>query len=253
MLRKKKIPCYILVFDQTEIIKKTLDSLVKKVDKLDIVIVENPSKNTSHIKKYIEELGVRGLVKRHYLFEKNITNNALRMIFLEERKLIKKSKYMILTDGDLVPDNENWLEEEIEILKQHRDVFGCGISLDMSNLPLETFPDAVGWIPPDKQEFDDYYEALTGGHLVIMRGKEFDMFSTWRDQHKLPQIDGQMHRFAYEVLHKKWARTKRSKAYHLTWDLYHDKNHPYTRMKMEKSFQETWHHAEESPFTLTSY
>jgi hypothetical protein len=62
-----------------------------------------------------------------------------------------------------------------------------------------------------------------------------------------------MHRFCYEVLHKKWARTKRATAYHLTWDLYGDKNHPYTKMKLAKSFKETWYHKDLAGYSVQDF
>jgi hypothetical protein len=138
-------------------------------------------------------------------------------------------------------------------MRKNRDVFACGITLDKSNLPVKSYPEATGWIPPDKSEHPDYYEAFTGGHLMMMRGKEFSEYIYWKNATDTVHIDGTMHNYCYDVLGKKWARTKHSKAYHLTWDLYADKDHPYTRFRAKKSFNDTWGHSERADFTLKEF
>lgn len=253
MLGRRKILCYVLVFDQVEIIKKSLDFLTKYANRLEIVVVENPSTNTPEIKQYVEELGKKKLIKRYYLFKENITSNAVITVFNKELELIKARPYVIITDGDLVSSDKYWLDEELHIMKHHPDIFACGISLDMSNLPIAAFPEAANWIPPDKSEAADYYEAPTGGHLLMMRGEEFYEYSRWKDINDVQHIDSEMLKYCYNTLNKKWARTKRSKAYHLTWDLYADKNHPYTKFRSKNSFKGTWYHKKTASYSLNSY
>jgi 2-C-methyl-D-erythritol 4-phosphate cytidylyltransferase len=77
MIFKQKIPCYTLIFDQVDIIKRSLEFLSQYVDKIDLIIVENPSANTPEIKKVVDEYGAKGLIKRHYLMDENLTGNAL--------------------------------------------------------------------------------------------------------------------------------------------------------------------------------
>jgi hypothetical protein len=249
----KKIPCYVLVFDQVEIIQKSLAFLTKQSKKLDLIIIENPSPNTPKIKKIVDSLGQTGLVKRYYIFNENITGNAFGAVLNNELGLVRQSRHIVVTDGDIVCQNDSWLSEEKAILKRHRDVFACGVSLDLVNLPLETFSSAKDWIPADMDIFDDFYEAYTGAHLLLFRGKELASFLDWRSKNKLNFVDGELHKYCYGELHKKWARTKTSKAYHLTWDLYADKKHPYTVMKTSKVFQDTWYHNRDAPYRLTNY
>jgi hypothetical protein len=253
--KSQKLPCYVLIYDQVDIIKKSLEFLTEYSGRLDIIVAENPSPNTPEISKFIRQLGNKKLLKRYYLFDENITNNAFRMMFKTKRevKTIKSSSYVITTDGDLVSNDKGWLDEEIDILKKYSEVFSCAVSLDMSNLPLASFPDAKNWIPADMSEQEDYYEAFTGSHLQMTRGAEFYTFLKWVEKNDAHLVDGEMHRYCYEVLHKKWARTKKAKAYHLTWDLYKDKDNTYTKAKDSKSFKEIWYHDKESLYTLVEF
>ncbi len=253
LFEKKKIPCFVLIFDQVEIIRKTLDFLAEYKDRLDIIALENPSDNTPEIKKMIDEFGKAGVVKRYYLFDKNVTGAAYTAAIKNEMESVRKSPYAVITDGDVTVDNGDWLKEEIKVLKKHKDVFAIGTTLDKVNLPLETFPEATGWIPEDIHEYPDFFAVNTGAHLLLLRGQELADFIAWKDENDLQFVDGTLHRYASEVLHKKWARTKNAKAYHLTWDLYFDRNHPYTKMKLDKSFKATWHHSDTSDYKLTSY
>lgn len=253
LFRKRKIPCYVLVFDQVEIIKKSLDFMTKYSDDLDLIIIENPSNNTPAIKHMIEQYGKAGQVARYYLFDENITGNAYDMILTKELDNIRTSPFVMVSDGDLTTKDTRWLTEETRILKRHKDIFACGITLDRINLPLKAFPDAEGWIPPDIKEYPDFYEAYTGGHLLLFRGSQFAEFMDWKNERELNFVDGIMHDYCYTQLHMKWSRTKKSKAIHLTWDLYQDPNHPYTKMKTQKSFKDTWYHADKSNYTLVNF
>lgn len=253
LLTRRKIPCYVLVFEQIDIIKRTLDFLTTFSDQLDIVVLENPSDNSHEIGSYLAQLGASKLIRRHYLFDENTTGGAFSVALNEEQKIIRKSKFVIITDGDITTLNRNWLDEELSILKKHKDVFACGITLDTANLPLKTFPESTGWIPDDEAEHTDYYQVYTGAHLLAMRGKELVDFLRWKNEKKLPFVDGTMHRYCTDTLHRHWARTKHAVGYHLTWDLYHDINHPYTQFKLSKSFDDTWYHEQTSGFTVTDY
>jgi hypothetical protein len=251
--KTKRIPCYVLVFDQVEIIDKSLHFLAESSDKLDIHIIENPSENSPAISKIISKLGEQGKIKSHYLFDKNVTNNALLRVLDEQAAVFKRAPYVLLTDGDVVSDDLDWLGEEINILRNNREVFACGITLDLVNLPVTTFPKAKDWIPRDKAEFPDYYENVTGTHLQLTRGKDLYGYLEWIKSTGTKSIDSALHHYCEEVRSMKWARTKKTKAYHLTWDLYQDLNHPYTIMRLQKNHDETWRHDEISDYTLTTF
>lgn len=251
--KKKRIPCYVLVFDQVEIIKKSLRFLAAYSNDLDLIVIENPSPNTPKIRKLVDKLGREGVVKRYYLFEENITGNAYGEVLDAERKTIEKSPYVMITDGDLTSSDTGWLEEERRVLAKYHDVFACGVTMDTVNLPLKAFPSAKDWIPADMHEHEQYFEAFTGVHLLLFRGSELAGFLRWRHEKDLSFVDVNMHKYCYEVLHKKWARTKHSKLYHLTWDLYQDRSHKYTKFKTSKDFDAMWHHGAQAGYTLYKY
>lgn len=253
MFRKKKIPCYVLVFDQFSIIKRSLDFLTAYADRLDIIVIENPSPATPEIQAYVDTLGKSRLIKRYYLFERNITSNAYKIVINREIESVRKSKFVIITDGDLVVEHGDWLKEEEMVLKQHPNVFACGVTLDMANLPIRAFPSANTWVPPDIAAHPDFFEAHTGGHLLLMRGTELAACVEWMNAQKHHFVDSDLHWYCHNVANKIWARTKETKAYHLTWDLYQDSNHPYTQLKTTKNHQDIWYHGIEADFSLTEY
>ncbi|MEI9913708.1 MAG: hypothetical protein WDN66_01755 [Candidatus Saccharibacteria bacterium] len=250
---KKKVLCYVLVFDQVEIIEKCLKFICKDADRLEIVVIENPSQHTPEISKFINKLGKDGLIARYYLFDSNITNNAFKTVFKTELDEIKKRKYILQTDGDVTSKDKDWLDEELKIMDNNKDVFACGISLDMSNLPIKAFPEAASWIPEDINTYDDYYEAVTGTHLLMHRGKEFYKLMQWAGKNNVHLIDNALHDYSYRILKMKYARTKKAKAYHLTWDLYADKNNSYTKYKDKKGFNKLWNHERVDSYKLTKY
>jgi len=150
--------------------------------------------------------------------------------------------HLLLTDGDLITKDKAWLSEELSILDHNPEIFACGIKLDMANLPTRTFPEAVHWIPPVIEEKENYDEVLTGMNLLMFNADEFRRFLDYRRKHGLKILDGHLHRYCYRVLKKKWARTKKSTAIHLTWNNYNDLENEYTRLKTAKTLLETWNH-----------
>jgi hypothetical protein len=163
-------------------------------------------------------------------------------ILQKEQHTIFHSEFILLTDGDLVVNDSDFIKEELNILKNNADIFACGVRLDISNLPIMTFPDSINWIPPIMNEYPDYDEGLTGVHLVMMRTEEFKGFLKYKDRLRVKLRDSEMHRYCYKELRKKWARTKQSAARHLTWDSYQKLEHPYTRIRRSKPFDNTWNH-----------
>ncbi|MFZ1301789.1 MAG: hypothetical protein WAQ27_04435 [Candidatus Microsaccharimonas sp.] len=253
-LSRKKIPLYVVVFDQIEIIKKTLDSFAPLADRLDIIVIENPSDNSKEIGKLITSYGNKGVIKRYYKLNENIAGNGFRVVIQNERKVIKSAKYSLITDGDLELDSVAWLDEQLSVMKKHPDLFTCAITLDKSNLPLKNFPESINWVPDDIQEHEDYFQAYTGAHLLMLRSKELLSFMDWLIKNNHSFVDGQLHEFSENILGKKWGRTKQTQAIHLTWSLYHDLDHPYTKFKLAKSFHETWHNIPlDTGFSLTNF
>jgi hypothetical protein len=244
-----KIPCLVLAYYDFESIRTTVDCLSKQTDRLDLIVAENPSEFTnSRIKPYLLESVQSGAVSQYFLFDTNITNNALEVIMDSGYIPLAYSEYVLVTDGDLLIQDDDWLNEQIRILDRHKEVFACAIRLDPSNLPVHTFPESPGWLPPVWSETDLYAEVPTGMHLVLMRTADLMSFMRYRQKHHLKFRDNVLFDYCYHILRKKWVRTRRGTARHLTWDHYGDLNHPYTKLKLSRSLQEIWAHDSYSTF-----
>lgn len=248
---KGKIPCLVIVFFNTEITKKTLNFLTKYNDILDITVIENYSPNTEfEIKPYLINLLMNDRISRYILFEKNIAMNTLKTIFNNNIIDLSTPEYIMITDGDLIVVEGDWLNEEINILRNNTDIFACGINLSLDNLPLKTCPGADKWFPPAKMEYTDYYEGLTGTTLLLMRTSYFKDYLAFAIEKDLECIDTHMHYYCYRFAHKKWARTKLNKAIHLTWDEYNNPDSLYTKFKHSKPVNDIWYHKDYCPFEV---
>lgn len=238
----KKIPCLILVYYDFNVIRTAIDALLPYTDRLDLIIIENKSEFTeSHIRPYIEELLNNGTVLKYFLFNKNITNNVFECVLDPKHIDFASSDYIILTDGDLLIENEDWLSEQISIMENNPDVLVCAVTLSTCNLPVEVYPPAAEWAPRGT-EYEMYFEDTTGAHFLLMRLTELQKFLDYRKQNGLKFLDFELANYCREIARKKWVRTKKSVARHLTWDSYHDLEHPYTKLKLSKSYEQTWAH-----------
>ena len=222
------IPCVVLIYDQLDIIKASLDSLARLSDRLELHIVENPSPHSPAIREY-----VRTLHAAHYLFEKNISNNAVETI-LKHEIVTNENPYVLVTDGDLTAQ-PTFLDESLSII-ENENVFSVSVALDLSNLPVIAFPEATTWYPPATQH-DNYDVGYTGMHLTLMRTHDVRNFLGTQKRF----YDVNLHHFSKP---RHWARTKLHQARHITWDTYRDRNHPYTQMKTNTPFQALWNHDE---------
>jgi len=121
-------------------------------------------------------------------------------------------------------------------------VFACGISINQDNLPINIFPEAKNWIPPSKNVFNDFIEGLTGMHLLMLRTREFLSFWNFKNKNSFKFIDASFHFYCYNFVKKRWARTKKSQAIHLTWNRYNESNYPITKLKRKKTYKDIWIH-----------
>jgi tetratricopeptide (TPR) repeat protein len=238
-----KIPCVILIYYNTDIIQTSVEALSKRADILDIYIIENRSQHTEkEIKPYIFNKIKEEKVKKYFLFETNISNNAVETIFNHQEIDFGNSEYILLTEGDVLPLDYNWLSEQISILQADKEVFCCSVALDISNLPVKAFPESPGWLPQPIAETESYFEVGTGAQLLLFRTLEFQEFLEYRKQTNSKFRDGTMIDYCYKVKQKKWVKTKKALTKHLTWDLYHNLDHPYTKLKLSKDLNQIWNH-----------
>jgi hypothetical protein len=94
---------------------------------------------------------------------------------------------------------------------------------------------------------------LTGIHLVLYRAAGMTGLLNYQRRNRLRFVDSMMHRYAYDQLGQRWARTKVATARHLTWDLYAQPDHPYARMKASKTLDEHWRHERYCGFTALGH
>ncbi|CAN5739178.1 hypothetical protein BH11VER1_BH11VER1_08630 [soil metagenome] len=235
-----RIPCIALVYFDFPIVKSALDFLLSNAGRLSLSIVENPSPQTTPlIRPYIEEKLQQGLIENYFLFDQNISNNAFEII-LDYLESTWTSPYVLVTDGDIKVDHTGWLDEQITILENCPEVFACAVSLDMGNLPIKCFPEAGNWVPAPIDR-GLYLEGDTGIHLTLFRTSDLKSFLSAKRENGWKLRDGYIHNYA-RATGRKWAKTKLHHAIHLTWDAYGDLEHPYTKMKLSKSFDEIWNH-----------
>lgn len=248
-----KIPCLVLTYFDTEIIQKSVEFLIKE-PRLEITLIENPSDTTPINFKYAQNLLKEGKITEYILMDKNISNNAFEMILEYKIKSFKSSPYIIVTDGDLVVEEKDWLDEKIQIMERSPEVFVCGTKLRLDNLPTKVFPNAAQeWFPPVRQDYPLYYDQLTGIWLCLFRTEEFIKYFKYMRYKRHRFIDSHIHVYCYNKIKKNWASTKRCFAWHLTWDRYNDPDHPYSKMKFSKPAEKIWNHGVFAGYSIYSY
>lgn len=228
----KKILLVTLVFKEIEIIEKHIESILPLNDVTDIIVLENNSEiSIDNSSIYFKKLLQESKIYQYWLFEKNIGGSAFHIFFNSFNNNLENYEYVIITDGDLVLNAKNWLEESLSILNNMKDAFSCAVNLDTTNLPIESFPDCHNWIPnPIDHGF--CLEAGTGFHMLLLPMKHLINIMGYINESQLVFVDGVFRTFCSSI-NKKWLKTKKELAYHLTWDLYKDKNNSYTKFKLE--------------------
>ncbi len=238
-----RIPCYVMAFYELECIRRTLESLRPLQDRLSLHVVENFSEHSeSAIGPYLQDCVNQGAIASWVQYAENISNNALLDVLERNHGSWQTSPWVVLTDGDLECP-AGWLDETLRILTAHPDLFACAVDLRTDNLPLNTFPEAAGWVPPAIAEKEDYLEGTTGVHFLTLRTESLRKFLKFRREQGVPFVDSAMHRFCYQQCRQRWARTRRHQAWHITWSLYSDPHHPYTQLKLRLTEQgNCWNH-----------
>lgn len=246
-----KIPCYILIYRNFERNKESLDFFIKYNDKLDITIIENKSDYTYTLfKPYIDELVKTNKIKRYVIFDENIASNAFGEIIEHDLSELNQYDMIMITDGDIISEDNNWIEEEINIVNNNPEVLCCGMPLSMVNFPK--IPEFQKNKPPESSIISgkDYYEGDLGWCALLFTMDKFLESYTWVKRYFKIFLDGYFQLFCL-LSHYKFARTKNALAYHLTWDdySYPDKNE-YGKWKLSLSYKEIWLKKQTSSFTI---
>ncbi len=246
----KRIPCLVLGYYDHEYFFRALDCLRRQAQRLEIIVAENRSPCTRTVfEPRLREMVTKGEIEKYVLFAKNICSNAFEVVLDTGLIDLDSSDYALVTDGDLDVVHDTWLDEELQILDQHPEVFACGIGLDASNLPLDVYPHARAWLP-NLVDKGSYYEDYCGMHLVLFRSAELKAYLAFRRKHFDKFLDYRIALYAGTILGKKCASTRFAQARHLAWDRIRDVQHPYTKHKLAMSFDNRWEHYRYSRYTV---
>lgn len=200
----------------------------------DFYVLEN--KSDVNVSEKIKDYVKKGKIKQYVLFEKNIANNAPRIFSIDGNIEFSNYKYIVFTDGDVVPD-EGWLEECKLALEHDKKLFVVATGLYMDNLPVKTFPEAVDWIPTKVIDRGNYLETQTGCQLMTFRSEDYKRYIQFLIDkpyvvNGIGYTDWHIHNFIKSI-GKRSGKTKITKSKHLTWDYYQDLNHPYTQERLQ--------------------
>jgi len=190
------------------------------MDNKDFFIVENISPNSQQIESFFAKQRLAGYIQ----FEKNISDNAVKIFLRKYRKLLMQYPYITFSDGDLQISNAASTFQEILQILQHPEVGVCTVDLSLNNFPHHIAKPS-DWLPAPSHVASDYVVCQTGAHLMTLENKDLDILF---NAHKA--IDGAFRR-ACASKGLQWVKTKVNKAKHLTWDYYH-KGHPYYEFRV---------------------
>ena len=170
--------------------------------------------------------------------------NALEVVVDQGQIPFSEYQYVMITEGDLLVEKDGWLQKQCDILKNHPQIFACGIGLDDRNLPINVFPNAREWIDdPTAIEHDDYIQTgAVGLHLLLMRPTQFLQFLDYRKKTGGRFRDTLIRAYAKRQHDMGVAIVKEYQAIHLIWDVYNDPTHPYSQRKFSQSADKLWHH-----------
>lgn len=230
---ENKILLITVVFQEFDVIKKHVESIIPILDRVDWVILENMSETTeSTIKPYLIDLLKDNKLFQYRLFDKNIGGTVFTIFFKTFGDKLNNYDYVIVTDGDIQLYSPNELLDEIlNIINNAPDAFSCAADISAENLPIKNFPQAAHWIPiPIDHGW--YLECATGGHFLTLKRENLIKYLDLLKETGEVFCDGGMRKFCIKI-GKKWLKTKFNKIRHITWDLYHDLDHPYTKMKIQ--------------------
>lgn len=211
--------CILWCFNNVEHIKRCFESIY--LPEIDYFIVENKSPNSDQISAYFSEKRLAGYIQ----FEENIADNAVRIFFNDYNSLINRYAYITFSDCDLELKESRTAFTEIKNILAHPEVGVCAVNLSLKNFP-HNIAKPSDWLPPVIGEAIDYTEVPTGSHFATVTKGNIGIFTV-----PGKSIDGA---FRQECAKRglKWTRTKKAKAYHLTWD-YYRKGHPYYDFRVQ--------------------
>ncbi|MBK1840738.1 glycosyltransferase family 2 protein [Azospirillum sp. YIM B02556] len=214
----KKILCFALAYLNVEVFERFISSIIPEKDKIDLVVVENGSKNSNKMREIVDRYADNFIIG-HFLFRRNIYFNAMQLAIDEIMRSshinLGNYDYFIITDGDLVPD-KGWLDEIISVLSHNAEVFSCGMGVHLVNKPASLSMQKVFPIPD--VDCGSYMESRMGWVFMTFTRENFYSFFSYRNKWQTLLHDQELFYYAKYRMQKKVGKIKNMKAYHLTWD-----------------------------------
>lgn len=216
--------CVLICFKNLEHIIKCYESFYNS--DIDFFIIENYSNNSEKIKEYFIDKNIIGYLQ----FEDNISHKAVSTFITDYENLLNKYEYITFSDSDLTVENsKETFNEIIKNLNLENVMVSC-VDLTMVNLP--NVPGSQSWIPSPLNVTDEYIEGASGVHMMTIKQENFELIKN------IKFLDSVLKKKVYRNK-KKWVKTLKNKAYHLTWDLYFEGSDYY---KFKLSNPDIWNH-----------
>ena len=216
--------CVLICFKNLEHIIKCYESFYNS--DIDFFIIENYSNNSEKIKEYFIDKNIIGYLQ----FEDNISHKAVSTFITDYENLLNKYEYITFSDSDLTVENsKETFNEIIKNLNLENVMVSC-VDLTMVNLP--NVPGSQSWIPSPLNVTDEYIEGASGVHMMTIKQENFELIKN------IKFLDSVLKNKVYRNK-KKWVKTLKNKAYHLTWDLYFEGSDYY---KFKLSNPDIWNH-----------
>jgi len=218
-----------LAFSEVDIIKKSFDSVHN--EKFDYFIVENKSENSDKIRDYfLQKKQSHSNLVGYIQFVENISATALDCFLEDFDSLIKKYKYLTITDGDFFVYDINDAMEELRKAFHDPRCFVSSIGLYMKNNYTNNSSRLIGtehYITDQsaraRRTPHSYQVQMTSNCFVTFKTDNLEFLK------KIHYIDTKIYSTVGQ-LGGLWFKCLKNQAYHLTWDLYVDGN-PYYEWK----------------------
>lgn len=210
--------CVFLAFRNVNDIKMSFDSMYH--DEMDFIILENHSDNSDEICEYFKDKKLRGYIK----YEDNAALCAFNIFIRDHREILLEYDYITITDGDLYFYDIREAFNEIRDGLDKEDCIIASASLyngnNYSNKNRIIGVDSYNDIMRDRTVEFGCHEGKTQCNVMTLKKENLSLIEDmyFGDTHVFRKV---------QSWGKKWYRTSRCLAYHLTWDLYVEGNEYY--------------------------
>ncbi len=233
----KKHLVVFLAFQYPAIISRSFDSL-ENID-ADFFIVENKTDRSPEIENYFKNKSLIGYIQ----FQNNIANSAMTIFIKEYIAMLQEYQFITFTDGDLFVANAKDIFDEIF------EAFGRNPEIAVSSADLWTGNDYRNTVKLDDK---DYLKDATNNNRIFgsIEGNTGNFLLTVQN-HDLNLVSNMIFVDSFisqkvNANNRRWYKTQKHLAYHLTWDLYIE-GHEYYEWK-KQVYNTIWFKEQHSDF-----